>query len=212
VAIAFLPVALAGCMRERVVEMSAAPSPQLPIHVPMALDGTDVIVRLSFPQRDMQLEPGQFETNEICYLEAGQFRIDCYTDGSSLNLGPNDSTDLLTDNPMNGLAPLHADQSVADTMKLYGILFLVGGTMDRLPGALADYIQDPNQHLIEAVALADALLNQKTVEFQGWAHGGQFVVSVELTDSGHDKLEDALDEAGEPSGANQMVSLRRAGH
>jgi hypothetical protein len=94
-------------------------------------------------------------------------------------------------------------------MKLYGILFLVGGSIDRLPATLADYIQDPNQHLSEALALAQLLLNQKTIEFEGHARGGNFTVAVELNDDGRDKLLDALDEVGQPTGPTQMVLHRQ---
>jgi hypothetical protein len=206
-AVGVLSAALAGCARERTVAASeAAIDP--PASIPLALRGQYTVLHLSFPRHDQHIEPGQFNQDEICYLSVGDFRIDCYTDGSSLDLGPNDSTDLLTDNPMAAIAPARDDKNAAQTMKLYGILFLVGGSIDRLPGTLADYIQDPNQHLNEAVALAQLLLNQKKVEFEGHARGGNFTVTVELNDDGRDKLLDALDETGEPSGPTQMVMLR----
>jgi hypothetical protein len=110
---------------------------------------------------------------------------------------------------MAALSPAHDDKDAAQTMKLYGILFLVGGSIDRLPSALADYIQDPNQHLDEALALAQLLLRQKKVEFEGHARGGNFTVTVELNDDGRDKLLDALDEIGEHGGTTQTVVLRR---
>ena len=56
--------------------------------------------------------------------------------------------------------------------------------------------------------MAQLLLNQKKVEFEGHARGGNFTVTVELNDDGRDKLLDALDETGEPSGPTQMVMLR----
>jgi hypothetical protein len=207
-AAALLLLALAGCARERTVAATeAAIDP--PAAIPLALRGQNTVLRISFPRHDQQIEPGQFHPDEICYLSVGDFRIDCYTDGSSLNLGPNDSTDLLTDNPMAGIAPARDDKDAAQTMRLYGILFLVGGSIDRLPATLADYIQDPNQHLNEAVALAQLLLNQKTIEFEGHARGGNFTVAVELNDDGRDKLLDALDEVGQPTGPTQMVLHRQ---
>lgn len=206
--VSLLSASLVGCARERPVVASDAPSDPPPT-LPLALNGQDTTMRISFPQRDQRIEPGEFNQDEICYLTVGDFRVDCYTDGSSLDLGPNDSTDLLTDNPMAGLSPAHDDKDAAQTMQLYGILFLVGGSVDRLPGALADYIEDPNQHLNEAVALAQLLLSQKKVEFEGHARGGNFTVTVELNDNGRDKLLDALDEMGQPSGQAQTVMLRR---
>jgi hypothetical protein len=201
-ALALLPAALAGCTREHIVEVSQITTPTI---IPLALQGTDTIQHLSFPNGDQHIDPGEFKQGEICYLTVGEFRVDCFPDGSSLNLGPNDSNDLLTDNPMSSLAPLHDDKIAAQTMKLYGILFLVGGSIDRLPGALSDYIGSPNSHLDEAVALTQLLLNSKKIEFQGFARGGNFVVTFELTDSGRDKLMDAMDEAGEPASSTQMA-------
>lgn len=203
-----LTASLAGCARDRTV-LDAAPTPagDATVPIPLAIRGQSTVLRITFPNRDDRIEPGQFEQDEICYLEAGDFRIDCYSDGSSLNLGPNDSNDLLTDNPMYGLAPARAGNSEAATaMKLYGILFLVGGSVDRLPATLADYLESPGSHLNEAIALADALLDQKTVRFVGHARGGNFVVTVELTDDGHDKLEDAMDDIGEAAGPSQLVA------
>jgi hypothetical protein len=206
-----LAAALAGCARNQAT-MDAAPNParDTGISIPLAIRGQSTMLRITFPKRDEQIEPGQFQQDEICYLEAGDFRIDCYTDGSSLNLGPNDSNDLLTDNPMYGLAPAKADEKDAATaMRLYGILFLISGSVDRLPATLADYLRSPGTHLNEAIALTDALLNQKSVHFIGHARGGNFGVTVELTDDGRDKLDDAMDEIGETPGPNQQVRQTR---
>lgn len=208
VAVSVLLTALAGCAHEHPVAATEAPIDP-PISIPLVLKGKSTSLRLSFPRHDQRIEPGQFHPDEICYLAVGDFRIDCYTDGSSLNLGPNDSTDLLTDNPMAAITPARDNKDAAQTMKLYGVLFLVGGSIDRLPATLADYIQDPNQHLSEALALAQMLLNQKTVEFEGHARGGNFTVAVELNDDGRDKLLDALDETGQSSGPTQLVLQHR---
>lgn len=203
-----LAAALAGCARDRTpVDPAPAPARDSTVPIPLAIRGQSTVLRITFSNHEERIEPGQFEQDEICYLEAGDFRIDCYTDGSSMNLGPNDSNDLLTDNPMYGLAPARAGNSDAATaMKLYGILFLVGGSVDRLPATLADYLESPGSHLNEAIALADALLDQKNVRLIGHARGGNFVVTVELTDDGRDKLEDAMDDIGESTGPNQLVS------
>jgi hypothetical protein len=209
VAASVVSAALAGCAREQnAAAGEAAADP--PETIPLALNGQSTTLHLSFPQHDQRIDPGQFNQDEICYLSVGDFRVDCYTDGSSLNLGPNDSTDLLTDNPMASLTPVRDDKDVVRTMKLYGILFLVGGSIDRLPGTLADYIGNPNQHLNEAVALAQLLLSDKKVEFEGHARGGNFAVAVELNDDGRDKLLDALDEMGQSGSSTQRVRLRAA--
>jgi hypothetical protein len=201
-AIGWLLALVAGCSHERIVQISEVATPP---SFPTALRGQTVIVRLAFPKSDQQIEPGQFKPDTICYLTAGDIRIDCQTDGSTLVFGPNDSADLLTDNPMAGIEPAHDDPSASQSMKLYGVLFLVAGSLDRLPGALADYIQDPGPNLAEAVELAEMLLNEKQVELAGCARGGNFVASIELTDDGRDKLIDALDQVGESGSTIQRV-------
>jgi hypothetical protein len=207
-ALAVVLVALGGCAKNHSTEIST-PDYEIiaPVTIPLALRSHAAIIRISFPQTDQRIEPGQFNSDELCYIDAGDFRIDCRTDGSSLSLGPTDSNDLLTDNPMSGLAPLHNDMDVVQTMKLYGLIFLIGGSVDRLPAALAEYIQGPGPHLTEALELADTLLNQKRAEFNGHARGGNFTVSIELTTDGRDKLMDALDEIGQTTSPTQLVAL-----
>jgi hypothetical protein len=210
-ALALVSVALNGCAKDREAQQAAPDNIVTSANIPLAIKGQATILRFSFPHSDQRIEPGAFNADEICYLDAGDFRIDCYPDGSSLNLGPTDSNDLLTDNPMSGLAPARDDKDVAQTMKLYGVLFLVGGSLDRLPGALGDYIQDPGPHLTEALDLVRLLLKEKRVEFQGHARGGNFTVSVELTSDGSDKLMDALDEIGQTTSPIQLVSFTSGG-
>jgi hypothetical protein len=207
-ALALVLATLGGCAKDHASE-NTTPNFEIivPVTIPLALRGQATVIRVSLPHTDQKIEPGQFSPDEICYVEAGDFRIDCKTDGSSLNLGPTDSNDLLTDNPMFGLAPLHNDRDVVQTMKLYGLMFLIGGSVDRLPAALADYIQGPGPHMTEALALTDMLLNQKRVEFDGHARGGNFTVSIELTTDGRDKLMDALDEIGQTTSPTQLVAL-----
>jgi hypothetical protein len=204
-AAAFMALAGAvfGCSGERI-----APSAETtaPLSIPLSLRGQDTLMRLTIPRTDQSFEPGGLLNGEICYLAVGSFRIDCFSNGSSLNLGPNDSTDLLTDCPLWGLSPLHEDKIAADSLKLYAVLSLVGGSIDRLPGTLADYLGQPGQHLEEAMELARLLSNEKRVEFQGHARGGNFMVTVELTDGGREKLLDAIDDAGESRGAVQMAA------
>lgn len=195
--------AVIGCADEHVAppgENSA------PLSIPLSLRGQDTMMRLTIPRANQSFEPGGLLTGEVCYLAVGSFRIDCFSNGSSLNLGPNDSTDLLTDCPLWGLSPLRDDKAAADSLKLYAVLSLVGGSIDRLPGTLADYLGQPGQHLEEAMELARLLSNEKRVEFQGHARGGNFLVTVELTDGGREKLLDAIDEAGESRGAVQMAA------
>lgn len=198
---------LAGCAPHGVMVVHES-SDGIPL--PLLLQGQNTRMRLVFPQKDQSVQPGGFQRNEVCYLKAGDFRIDCYNDGSTLNLGPNDSTAVLSDNPMWDIEPVDLDMLAVKYMRLYGVLFLVGASVDRLPQTLGDYIADPGSHQAEAVTLARTLLNSRHVQFEGYARGGSFTVLLELTDSGQDKLVEALDQAGETAGPTQLVSSRQA--
>jgi len=176
--------------------------------IPLAIRGENTVVHLEFPKGTQSIDPGQFQRSEVCYLKAGAFRIDCYPDGSSLNLGPNDSNDLLTDNPGWALEPDDGNENAIQLMRLNAVLILVVGSVDRLPSTLSDYIQNPGQHLSQALDLAESLLTEPRVRLQGFAQGGNFTAVVELTDTGREKLQDALDEKGDDSGQLQQVGLR----
>ena len=196
--------ATGGCVTNKSHE-SAARHAAGAIHLPLALQGENTIMKIELPSGTQKIEPGEFQHDQICYMTAGKFRIDCFSDGSSLNLGPNDSNDLLTDNPGWKLQPAEDDEQGRQLMQMYAVLTLVAGSVDRLPATLADYIQNPGTHLTEALELTEALLTEDTVRMPGYARGGNFNVTVQLTDAGREKLEDALDEAGDSGGNLQMV-------
>jgi hypothetical protein len=199
---------LSGCTREIIVNAGAtAASKDYP--VPMSLRGQYTVLKIDFPKGKQTIQPGQFTHDEICYLKTGNFRIDCNTDGSSLNLGLNDSTDLLTDNAAWNLAPADGnDKQGEQALQSYAIIALVAGSVDRLPGALSDYLQNPGQHLTQALELTGRLLSEKQIQFEGFARGGNFTVTVELNDSGREKLLDGLDEIGETGGDMRFVRGR----
>ena len=174
--------------------------------IPLALRGQNTTLHLEFPKGRQTIVPGEFTQSEVCYLKAGSFRIDCYADGSELNLGPTDSTDLLTDNPAWNLSPANEDNKDAvQTMQAYALISLIAGSVDRLPTALSDYLQNPGAHLTEALDLTSQLLSEPRVKLHGFAKGGNFTVTVELNDDGRDKLLDALDEMGDSQGGIQFV-------
>jgi hypothetical protein len=169
-------------------------------NIPLFIRGQYATLRLEFPVTDQKVDPGQFQNNEICYVKAGGFRIDCFADGSSLNYGPNDSSDLLTDHAPSTLEPADDDSGAAESMRLYALVTLIAGSIDRLPVTLADYLQNPGQHLGAAMELADQLLGDEPVHMAGYARGGNFVVTMELDDAGREKIVDALDEhSADPS-------------
>ena len=92
-------------------------------------------------------------------------------------------------------------------MQAYAVITLIAGSVDRLPTALSDYLQNPGQHLTQALELTSELLSQQRVKFHGFANGGNFTVTVELNDDGRDKLLDALDQVGDSQGGVQLVRL-----
>jgi hypothetical protein len=180
------------------------------MHVPLAVRGENAVIRLEFPTGKQTIDPGQFQKDEVCYLKAGEFRIDCFTDGSLLTLGPTDSNDLLTDNPGWNLEPVEEDERARQMMQISAVLALVAGSVDRLPATLSVYIQSPGQHLTQALDLTEKLLTEDRVQLDGFARGGRFKVSIELSDAGREKLEGALDEAGDaPGGVQQVRDLAR---
>lgn len=202
-----LLVAAVGCAPKPAAELTAT-SPGLVI--PLALRGQDTQFKLNFPPTGRSSASGRFEQGEVCYLGAGEFRIECYGNGSYLTLGPNDSTTLLADNPTSELTAADGNRLSEQAVRLYGVLFLVGGSIERLPEVLSGYIQDPGIHQNEAVSLAQTLLGREPVDLKGYARGGNFSVTVLLTDAGREKLVDALDNAGESAGDTQLVAARRS--
>lgn len=178
--------------------------------LPLALRGQDTEFRLNVPPPGHANQTGQLDEDEICYLKAGDFRIECYVDGSYLTLGPDDSNPLLSDNPASGLSAADGKKPTDQAVQLYGVLFLVGGSVDRLPQALADYLENPGMHLNEAVSLALLLMGNEPVELRGQARGGSFSVTMVLTDTGRDKLLEALNDVGQSAGNTQMVLHRGA--
>lgn len=198
--------AAVGCAPRPPAELTATSSGLV---IPLALRGQDTQFRLNFPPTGHGSDSGRFEQGEICYLGAGDFRIDCYTNGSYLTLGPTDSTTLLADNPTSELTAADGNKLSEQAVRLYGVLFLIGGSIERLPEALSEYIQEPGTHQNEAVSLAQALLGRGPVDMKGYARGGNFSVTVVLTDAGREKLVDALDNAGDSAGSTQLVAAPR---
>lgn len=203
---ALLVAGLVGCAPKPPPEMTAT-SPGMV--VPLALRGQDTQFKLNFPPMGRSSESGSFEQGEVCYLGAGEFRIDCYANGSYLTLGPNDSTTLLADNPGLELEAADGNKLSEQAVRLYGVMFLIGGSIERLPGVLSAYIQDPGTHQNEAISLAQALLGRGPVDLKGYARGGNFTVMLLLTDAGREKLVDALDNVGESAGDTQLVTATR---
>jgi len=176
--------------------------------VPVALRGQYVTLKIEMPGGDQRIAPGRFRHDEICYLNTGNFRIDCYPDGSTLTFGANDAADLLTDHAPSSLQPADDDSAAQQSMRLYALVTLIGGSIDRLPSALSDYLQTPGQHLDAAIDMVEQMLSDNDTQISGFARGGNFVVTMQLNDSGREKLIDALDEHADSPGQTQYVDMR----
>jgi len=192
-------LAWTGCAH-RPVAVARAPEPKAePVaavsDMPLSLAGDDTRVKISFHSSQNESLQEEFEQDDICFLRAGPWRIDCMTSGSWLTFAEdeNDASPLLEDNPMWQVHASRPNSSGGTLMQFFGILFLVGASVDRVPSTLADYLDRPGPHAQEAAALAERLLEDRPLVLPGIARGGAFTVTMELTDSGRQALEDALE-------------------
>ena len=207
-------LASAGCAHRPGPAQASAPTatrPADPLHdLPLTLRGDDTKLRVSFSGSDDQTSDEEFEPDEICHLRAGPWRIDCTTSGSWLTFigDENDASPLLQDNPMWQVRAAHPNSSGGTLMRFFGVLFLLGGSVDRMPSVLADYIDREGPHQEAALALAQRLLMDKPLVLIGTSQGGGFTVTMELTDSGRQLLEDSLNGESGSSNGIQMVSHR----
>ena len=173
---------------------------------PLSLRGDDTRVTLDFNAHPTIKVPHDLEADELCYLTLDNALIICTEDGSYLLFGPEDGVILVKDNPLSRLRPAGHDPSAESTMQMFGSLFLIAASVDRLPDALADYLQDPGPHRRVAMTLARDLIDNEHMELPGSARGGTFAVSVHLTDSGRDKLMDALQSQNTSNGVLMVRS------
>jgi hypothetical protein len=94
-------------------------------------------------------------------------------------------------------------------LKLYATLYLLAGSVDKLPAALADYLDNPGPRRRDAIALARLLAVHGGAKLLGFAHGGKFAVTFRLTEEGRDKLLEALERIGEEQ--ETRIVMDRAG-
>lgn len=129
---------------------------------------------------------------ELCYLKADRCTIECFTFGSLLMLGPDDAMALVEDNPLSDLRPDGRDPQGASLLDTIGVIAVIGGSIERLPETLAEYIEDPEENSDNAVSLAHELLDPKGTSLFGFGRNGHFIVAVQLTDPGRKRLVHAL--------------------
>ena len=142
---------------------------------------------------------------EMCYLTIDQgVTIECFPFGSLLMMGPDDAVELVYDNPLDDL---HADTQDAQgelLLETLSVISLIGDSVERMPDALADYI-DGDHQLNPGVAtnLAHHLIDSSKVELAGMSRAGPFTIVLELTEDGRETIRQAL--ADRQSGDLRLV-------
>ncbi|MDB5299767.1 MAG: hypothetical protein JWO87_1430 [Phycisphaerales bacterium] len=175
---------------------------------PLALVGEDTGIKIDFASHPAPGSARALGGNELCFITAGPVVIVCIPQGSYMLLGPDDAIELVAGNPLWHLKPVEGNSSDAALLRGFGTIFLIAGSVDRLPAALSAYLGEPGSNRTQAVILARKLLAERGAELSGVARGGTFKVSVRLTSSGRKKLLDAL-QTHEEDGGVQMVRADR---
>ena len=171
------------------------------------LRGENTIIWFDFSgQSADEQPPHRLLADEICCLKLESSTIECFPDGSVLLLGSSESVRLMDDNPLWKLLPTTADKDAAAAMKLYATLYLLAGSIEKLPDALADYLDNPGPRRRDAIALARALCVQGGARLVGFAHGGKFAVSFRLTNAGRDTLLEALEQIQQEQDATFVLN------
>ncbi len=162
---------------------------------PFHLRGANTQFRINFASRSEKAskEPArQLDERELCYLKADRCTIECFPFGSLLILGPDDAMPLVEDNPLSDLRPDGHDPQAESLLDTIGVIAVIGGSVERLPETLAEYIEDPDENSDAAVSLARELLTAKGTNLPGFGHNGHFTVAVQLTEPGRKRLLQAL--------------------
>ena len=94
----------------------------------------------------------------------------------------------------------------AQLLRLYATFFLIGGSIEKLPIALIDYLDDPGPRRGTAIKLVRQLIADGGGKLIGIAPGGKFQVTFQLTEAGADKLTDVLNSIDVESGLH-LVKL-----
>jgi hypothetical protein len=157
-----------------------------------ALRGLDSHILFDFNSHSAAGKRHVLQSDEVCCLFAGDAVLICTLDGSNLLFAPGDGVALVRDNPASRLRPIDRDPDGEQRMQAFSTIVLVASSVDRLPDGLADYLNDPGPHRRQAISLARKIVSDNGAEFPAEAHGGTFSVFMRLTNSGREKLLDAL--------------------
>ena len=130
---------------------------------------------------------------EICYLTVDKATIECFPFGSLLMMGPNDAVQLVSDNPLDDLHANSQDPKGELLLRTLSMASLIADSVERLPGALADYVDsESTRNPGVARTLAHELLESSAVTLPGMSRAGAFKIVVELTEDGKETIRSAL--------------------
>lgn len=175
-----------------------------------SMDGTDTRIAFDF-QRSSTTQPSpatQRRDQDLYIIKVGDAFILCTQRGSALVFGPDDGQILVSDSPAYGLEPNDPDPSVHGFMQVISTVYLIAGSVDRLPEALGKYLDDPGPHRLQALKLATQLLHDGGAAFEAEGSGGNFTVIMLLTESGRQKLSDAIQEHPDSDGIYSVSEKR----
>ncbi len=147
---------------------------------------------------------------EMCYLTIDKVTIECFPFGSLLMMGPDDAVELVYDNPLDDLHADARDPQGETLLRTLSIASLIGDSVERLPAALADYVDSDNtQNPGIARTLAHQLIESSEVNIPGMSRVGPFKLVLELTEDGKETIRGAL--ADRESGDLRYVHHLRHG-
>jgi hypothetical protein len=179
----------AGCI-------AAHPMPDTPTKTELTLNGDDTRQQLIMQSNAMITpdEAGQvLADQEMCYLQLDKITIECFPFGSLLMLGPNDAVELVYDNPLDDLHADEHDPRGELMLQTLAVVSVIADSVERLPGSLADYIDDANSaNPGVATTLSRRLIDSSSVNLAGMSRAGPFTINLELTEDGKEELREAL--------------------
>jgi hypothetical protein len=184
-----LPACAAGCA-------AARPAAATLSETTLRLSGADTRQKLviksdqtiTSDEADQVLADG-----EMCYLQLDTITIECFPFGSLLMMGQEDAVELVYDNPLDDLHADSRDPRSELLLRTLAVLSVIADSVERLPAALADYIDNPDSaNPGIARSLAHRLVDSGEVELAGLSRAGPFSVQLELTEDGKEELREAL--------------------
>lgn len=179
---------LAGCAATR--HTSRADATEL------TLNGDDTRQRLTIhPDQTITSDEADqiLAEQEMCYLQIDKVTIECFPFGSLLMMAPDDAVELVADNPLDDLHADARDPRGELMLRTLAVTGVIADSVERLPGALADYLDNTNSpNPGVATALAHRLVDSSQVDIAGMSRAGPFSIKLELTEDGKEMLREAL--------------------